>query len=233
MDALAARREALAGTSGLDPRLVVLTDPASPAAEQFRMLHLRLERGRGGKPLGVTALTSALAGEGKSLTVANLALWAARRGRRTAVIDGDLRRPKLAELFGVEEGPGLGGILADGVRLEDAVRAGPGGLSVIPAGGERDPAELLGGPGFRALLDRLRAAYEEVYVDLPPALAFADAAAVAGAADGVIVVVQSGRTPAETVNQAIEVLAGCPVVGLVLTGHDGGAATYRSEASRR
>lgn len=233
MDALAARREALAGTSGIDPRLVVLADPAGPAAEGFRMLHLRLERSRAGKPLGVTALTSALAGEGKSVTVANLALWAARRGRRAVVVDGDLRRPKLAELFGVEEGPGLAGILADGARLDDAIRHGPAGLAVIPAGGERDPAELLGGPAFRALLDRLRAAYEEVYVDLPPALAFADAAAVAGAADAVVVVVQSGRTPAETVNQAIATLDGCPVVGCVLTGFDGGAAGYRSEASRR
>jgi capsular exopolysaccharide synthesis family protein len=230
---LAARREALAEAGGVDPRLVVLTDPASAAAEGFRMLHLRLERIRAGKALGVTALTSAVAGEGKSLTTANLAAWAARRGRRAVVIDGDLRRPKLAELFGLEEGPGLAGLLGGGARVEDAIVPGPAGLAVIPAGGERDPAELLAGAGFRALLDRLRTGYDEVYVDLPPALAFADAAAVAGAADSVIVVVQSGRTPAEIVNQAIELLAGCPLVGCVLTGHDGGAAAYRSYWSRR
>ena len=233
MDALAARQAAIAEPLGVDPRVVVFADPAGPAAEAFRLLHLRLERIRAGKPLGVIALTSAMPGEGKSLTVANLAAVAARRGRRTALVDGDLRRPKLAELFGLEEGPGLGGVLAGGRRFEEAIRSGPAGIALLPAGEPRDPAELLSGPPFRDLLDRLRAAYEEVYVDLPPALAFADAAAVAAAADGVIVVVQSGRTPAETVNQAIELLSGLPLLGVVLTGHEGGAAAYRSYWSRR
>jgi protein-tyrosine kinase len=233
MDAMAARRAAIAEPLGVDPRLVVLADPAGAAAEQFRVLHLRLERIGAGKPLGVVALTSAVAGEGKSLTVANLAAAAALRGRRAVAVDGDLRRPRLAELFGHEEGPGLAGLLSSRARLEEVLVAGPAGLALIPAGDEGDPAGLLCGEGFREVLARLRERYEEVYVDLPPALACADASAVAGQADGVIVVVKSGSTPAETVRQAIDVLAGCPLVGLVLTGHEGAAAIHRSYRNRR
>lgn len=214
----------------VDPRVVTLTAPAAGAAEQFRMLHLRLDRIRARQPLAVVALTSAVAGEGKSLTVANLAACAARRGRRVAAVDCDLRRSRLADLFGIPDGPGLGSVLGGRSRIEEAMRIGPSGLTVVPAGeGPDDPAGLFQGEAFRQLLQRLRQTFQEIYLDLPPVLPFADPLAVAGEADGVLLVVRSQRTPAQLVEDAVDQLAGTPLLGTVLTGF-GSEATYRRYA---
>src|SRR5690606_11126630 len=123
----------------LDPRLVTVLHPTGPAAEQYRLLHLRLDRLRAARPLAVVAFTSALAGEGKSTTVSNLAACAARRGRRTILVDCDLRRPGSSKLFGFDEvPPGLASILEQEVPVEQAIRQGPEGLSLIPAGRTAD-----------------------------------------------------------------------------------------------
>src|SRR5690606_4151617 len=151
----------------LDPRLVTVLHPTGPAAEQYRLLHLRLDRLRAARPLAVVAFTSALAGEGKSTTVSNLAACAARRGRKTILVDCDLRRPGSSKLFGFDEvPPGLASVLDEGAAPEQAIRAGPEGLSVLPAGRSADdPAHLLGSTAFRELVDRLRKSYAEIYLD--------------------------------------------------------------------
>ncbi len=212
-----------------DPRLVALLDPSGPAAEQFRLLLHRLDRLRAARPLGVVAFTSALAGEGKSTTVANLALCAAKRGRKTILVDCDLRRPGSSKLFGFDEvPPGLASVLEEGAAPEQAIRAGPEGLSVLPAGRSADdPAHLLGSTAFRELVDRLRKSYAEIYLDLPPVLAFADAHVGAAVADGVVMVVRSGETRAEVVREAVDAFSGLPVIGCVLTGCDEVVPRYR------
>lgn len=211
----------------VDRRLVTLTTPGAGAAEQFRMLHLRLDHIRARQQLGVVALTSAVPGEGKSLTVANLAACAARRGRRVAALDCDLRRPRLAELFGLSDGPGLASVLGERKRIEDVMRIGPAGLTVIPGGeGPDDPSSLFQGEAFRELLDRMRQTFQEIYLDLPPVLPYADALAVASVADGVVLVVRGQRTPARLAEEAVDQLAGTPLVGCVLTGC-GSEGTYR------
>jgi capsular exopolysaccharide synthesis family protein len=211
----------------VDRRLVTLTAPACGAAEQFRMLHLRLDRIRARQKLGVVAVTSAVAGEGKSITVANLAACAARRGRRAVLVDCDLRRPQIAELLGVEGGPGLASVLGGRSRLEEAMRIGPAGLTVIAGGeGPDDPAGLFQGEGFLHLVERLRQTFQEIYLDLPPVLPFADALAAAGSADGVILVVRGSRTPARLAEEAVDQLAGTPLLGTVLTAC-GSESTYR------
>lgn len=218
----------------VDPRVVSLVDPQGAAAEQFRMLHLRLEQLRQKRPIAVVALTSAVAGEGKTITVANLAACAARRGVRTALVDCDLRRPRIASLFGLEEGPGLAAVLGGRKRIEDVLRIGPRGLTVVPAGvAPDDPAQLFGGTAFAAVLDKLRHTHEEIYLDLPPSLPFSDAIAAASAADGVVVVVRDGQTPAELVEEAVDSLSGTPLLGCVLTGCDEKASAYRKYYARR
>jgi|SRR5690606_2011004 len=218
----------------LDPRLVTVLHPTGPAAEQFRLLHHRLDRLRSARPLAVVAFTSALAGEGKSTTVSNLAACAARRGRKTILVDCDLRRPGSSKLFGFDEvPPGLASILEQEVPVEQAIRQGPEGLSLIPAGRTADdPAHLLGSTRFRQLVETLRGAYQEIYLDLPPALAFADAHVAAAVADGVVMVVKSGETRAEVVREALDAFSGLPVVGCVLTGCDEAVPRYRKYYAR-
>ncbi len=218
----------------VDGRVVSLTEPSGAAAEQFRMLHLRLERLREQRPIPVVALTSAVAGEGKSLTVANLAACAARRGRRTALVDCDFRRPAVSRLFGVEAGIGLSSVLAGSNRLAEAIRGGPLGLNLVLTGdAPDDPAGLFSGKGFGAILDELRAGHDEIYLDLPPILPFADALVAAGAADGVVVVIRNGQTPAEQVEEAVASLTGMPLLGCVLTACGDGATAYRRYYSRK
>ncbi len=218
----------------VDPRLVSLTDPSGAAAEQFRMLHLRLDRARELRPIAVVAMTSAVAGEGKSLTAANLAACAARRGRRAVLIDCDFRRPAVARLFGVEARGGLAAVLGGQLNAAAAIVAGPSNLRLLPAGEvSDDPAGLFSGKGFISLLDELRAANDEIYLDLPPILPFADALVAAGAADGVVVVVRNGQTPAEQVEEAVASLTGMPLLGCVLTACAEGAAAYRKYYARK
>lgn len=219
----------------VDTRVVSITEPSGAAAEQFRLLHLRIEKMRAQRPLNVVALTSAVAGEGKTMTAANLAACATRRGRRVVLVDCDLRRPRIAGLFGIEEqGPGLAGLLAGTARVEDAIRIGPERLAIIPAGdGPDDPGGLFAGDGLRKAIERLRSTFDEIYLDLPPALPFADAMVAASHADGVVVVVRNAETRAELVEEAVRTLHGAPLLGCVLTRCGEGAAAYRSYYKRR
>lgn len=218
-------------SAGVDRRVVALTAPVSPAAEQYRSLHYRLERLRGERPLQVLALTSPLPGEGKTLTALNLALVAARAApeRRVVLVDADLRRGQVAPRLGLRSGsPGLAEVLAGACELEEVVQelASPR-LAVVPAGALReDPTPLLAGPRMAPLLARLRELYGAVYVDLPPALLFADAAILGHQVDGVLLVVRARTTPGRAARQAVEQLGGVPLVGCVLNGAEAGAAPY-------
>lgn len=219
----------------LDPRLVSLLDPKGPAAEQFRMLHHRLDRIRSSRPLTVIAFTSAVAGEGKSTTVANLAACAAKRGRRTVLVDCDLRRPGSSKLFGLDDpSPGLVSVLNGDESLREAIRSGPDGLAVIPAGRTaEDPPGLFSSSAFQEVVDELRSSFQEIYLDLPPVLAFADAHVVGSVADGVVMVVRSGQTQVEQIREAVDALSGLPMLGCVLTGCEETIAVYRKYYGRR
>lgn len=233
MDANAIRKT-IENVDVLDSRLVALTDPTGAAAEQFRMLHLRLDRLREQRRIQVVALTSAVAGEGKSLTVANLAACASRRGRRVALVDCDFRRPAVGRLFGLGPGEGIAQVLSGSASLAKACREGPSNLTLVPTGEPpNEPAGLFSGKGFGEIVEELRSTHDEVYLDLPPILPFADAMVAASIADGVIVVVRNGQTPAEQVEEAVAQLSAAALLGCVLTGCGDGAVAYRKYYARR
>lgn len=233
MDTRALERPAVYEGS-VDPRVVAITEAGGAAAEQFRLLHLRIEQMRARRKIPVVALTSALAGEGKTMTAANLAACATRAGRRVVLVDGDLRRPRIAGLFDVQDAPGLSEVLCGAARLSDALRIGPERLVILPAGeATDDPAGMLAGEKMREVLDQLRSRFDEIYLDLPPTLAFADAPAAAALADGVVVVVRNAETRAELVEEAVTALDGAPLLGCVLTRCAERAAAYRSYYKRR
>ncbi len=218
------------------PGLVALTAPASVAAEQYRVLYHRIERLRQGREMKVVTLTSAVAGEGKSLTAANLALVAAASDprRRVLLVDGDLRRPRLGALLDVEERPGLGEFLAGEALLPEVVRKAPGSpLQVIPAGAPREDAgRLLSGQTMRLLLEQARTHWDEIYLDASPVLPVADGALLAGLGDGVVLVVKAGATSRGLVARAIETLAGARLLGCVLNGVEAGEVPYLSNKLR-
>ncbi len=217
-------------TMTVDERLVAMTDPHGAAAEQYRMLlhrlrHARSLRGDAADPSrggAVIAVTSSVRGEGVSLTAANLALTAARSGARVALVDCDLRRGSAALLFGMGVRAGLAEVLAGKNEIGEALgNYHEGKLAIVPAG--KAPAEsaaLLASPRFAQTLSLLRQLFDEIYLDVPPALATADAAVVVHKADGVVLVVRAEQTAREHVASAVRSLAGAPLWGMVLNGVD-------------
>ncbi len=215
--------------ASFDERLVALTNPLGAAAEQYRMLlhrlrYMRSLRGEAIQGGVVIAVTSAVRGEGVSITAANLALTAARaRDAKVALVDCDLRRGGQGALFGMGARIGLADVLTGKTEIGEALgRFSEGHLAVITSGRVpgAESASLLAGTRFAQTLSLLRTLFDEIYLDVPPALATADAAVVAHKADGIVVVARAGTTPREQVASAVRSLAGAPVWGLVLNGVD-------------
>lgn len=213
------------GGIAFDPKakerpLIVQEDPRSPRAESFRALRTNLQfidlEGRKS-----FVVTSSIQSEGKSTTTANLAIAMADAGLKVMLVDADMRRPKLASYLGLEGGAGLSDVLAGRAQLADVVqRWGRQTLYVLLAGTvPPNPSELLGSKAMTQLIGDLESAFDVVLFDMPPLLPVTDAAVVAKAAGGAIVVVAVGRTTRHQLEGAIDSLdqAGAKVAGLVLS----------------
>lgn len=165
-------------------------------------------------------VTSTAPQEGKTVVSSNLASALAQAEQRTLVIDGDLRRPRLHEVFGVPQEPGLTDALAGTASIETAIRktANPF-LSVLPAGLlPPNPAELLGSSKYRSLLEQLAKEYDWVIIDAPPVMAVTDAAVMSHDVGGVVFVVGAEMTPRRNAQTALQhlALARASVIGAVL-----------------
>ena len=168
--------------------LVALAAPDSAAAEQYRVLYQRLVRLAARRPMRIVAVTSASRGEGRTLTAANLALTAAQEGRAVVLVEADLRNPTFASVFGLVPRAGVVDVLDGSAELSQAV-VRVGALSVLCAGAPRDAGAALRSSRAAAVMEQLRASYELVVLDAPPALALADGDRVASAADAALLVI--------------------------------------------
>jgi capsular exopolysaccharide synthesis family protein len=206
----------------IDPRLVSYHDPRSLVSEQYRQFRTNLQamlHGRGTKAL---AFTSAMKGDGKSVSIANVAIALGELpGTRVCLIDTDFRAPRIAELFGLGEGPGLSELLLEQTTLERAlVDTKVRGLRVIRSGREpRNPSELLGSGRIKDLMASLKTEFTHILCDTPPINPYTDAAVLGAQLDGVVLVVRVGRTPREQVERARVSLqrGGANVIGVFLT----------------
>jgi protein-tyrosine kinase len=203
----------------LHPALIAATDPQSSAAEQYRAVRTRLAVQEEAAPVRVVLITSPGAGEGKSVTAANLALTMAQEFQRNVLLlDADLRAPAVHRLFGIDGTPGLSDVLTGAVPLEEALVYLPDyHLTVLPAGGHAlYPTELLGSTTMRRALDTLRTRFDRILLDLPSVMPLADVGAVAPMADGVVMVVRAGTTKRPALEQALQAFDEDRVLGLVL-----------------
>ena len=180
--------------------------------------------------LRVVVVTSASAGEGKTTTAANLAAAFAQQGRRVVLIDADLRRARLHDVFGLGLEPGLTDILVGNATLEQGIRpSGIAGLSIIPAGTlPPNPLEFLGGERMHDLLGTLRERFDVVLIDTPPVLVTADAALMGVQADGVVLVVRAGKSERVAARHAVEQIVhlGGRLLGAVLNDPDARTPRY-------
>jgi len=218
----------------LNPLLVAGLAPKSLAAEQYRQLRTRLSHAEGASTLRTVLITSPQKGEGKSVTAANLALTMAQElQRRVILVEADLRKPSLQNLFGLPPGPGLAEYLSGAVELKDVMRFLPDhNLTVIHAGSApTNPAELLGSTAMRRLLDQLRTRFDRVLLDTPPVLPLADVAVLAPLVDGTLMVVRAGVTPKPAIENALRAFDSSRLLGVVLN-ESGMEQDYRYEAPK-
>lgn len=204
--------------------LVVHADPKSPRAESFRTLRTNLqflavhENAQRAKSF---VFSSAGAYEGKSTTTANLAIALAETGARVLLIDGDLRKPKLAEYMGIEGGAGLTNVLINQSDLADVLqRWGRGHLYVLPAGKvPPNPSELLGSNAMEQLLRSVKEHFDYILIDAPPLLLVTDAAVVSKFTDGTLLIVASGATRKQELLGGVRSLsvAGAKLLGVIVT----------------
>ncbi|WP_322409918.1 polysaccharide biosynthesis tyrosine autokinase [Microbacterium invictum] len=200
--------------------LIVHADPLSPRSESFRALRTNLQfLDMDGRSSFV--ITSSVPSEGKSTTTINLAIALADAGKRVALLDTDLRKPKVAEYLGIEGGAGLTDVLINRVRVGDVMLPWGGrSLYVLPAGKvPPNPSELLGSAQMHTLLEVLERDFDVVLCDAPPLLPVTDAAILAKATSGAILIVASGQTNRHQLSGAVEALqtVGAKIAGLVMT----------------
>lgn len=201
---------------------VASEQPRSPVAEAFRSIRTSLEfatpvDATGGRVLLVSSCTPE---EGKTTVASNLALVFAQDGKRTLIVDADLRRPRVHAVMGVDQARGLSNVLIGRERPEDVVLpTAHENLWVLPAGvAPPNPAELLGRPATRALFDALRASFDRIIVDTAPVGIVTDAAVLARLADTVILVIAAGRTKKRLAEHRSALLAavGAPAAGVIV-----------------
>jgi len=202
-------------------KLVCLGYSGSLAAEQFRKLRTYLLRFKIYDSPKTVMITSATSGEGKSFVAANLAISISHELHTHALlVDCDLRNPSLGEWFGLQDGKGLSDYLAgDGNPSELFIKTKVEKLSLISGGTIQDnPSELIGSKKMEAFIQELRSRYPDRYVvfDSTPLLATSEPEVLAKFADAIIIVVQAGVTPRETVKQAIANLDKEKIIGFVL-----------------
>ncbi len=206
--------------SSTHPCIITYHEPDAPAAEEYRKLKTVLLNMTREDFRNTLMVTSALSGEGKSITSANLAIMLARDyGQTVLLIDADLRRPSLHEYLGIENSVGLTDCLEDNVDIGRAiVKTGIPKLSFLSAGKKpADPAELLSSQRMKDCLAEVKHRYRDRYilVDTPPILLFAETHAISMLVDGVLVVVKEGVAPVKGIRQMLELLKVSSVLGII------------------
>jgi len=191
--------------------------------ELFKGLRAKIEYKIDMVELRILAVTSAVAGEGKTLTAINLAVNMACTGRkRVLLMDMDLRKGSVAGMLGFEASPGLSDYLRGAVPREEIIRKTPNpGLFIITAGKTMtSPADSLAGEKFRSFLRELRTHFDLVIVDTPPVLPVPDALTISEQVDAFILLFRLRHTPHHLFRQAMDELGERKIMGVVLNGEE-------------
>ena len=215
------KRRAQETAGEINKRRIAMLQPDSYVAEQFRALRGRIDAMAAQRPIRTLAVSSPLAGEGKTTAAINLAAVTAMSvGRRVLLVDCDMRKPRVHQALGLRPETGLAEVLADQVPLDQAIITIEGmNLDVLPVRGRpSNPSELLGSPRMRELIEEVAGRYDRVVIDTPAALGVPDAKAVAELCDGIVVIVRANRTSQQDVEAALEILDRRRLLGLVLNG---------------
>lgn len=201
-------------------RLVFFTEPDSLASEKFRFLGVRLRQMRHSRTLKKVLVTSTIPEEGKSLVSANVAGVLARKRERVLLVEGDLRRPVMAEQFGLGTLAGLGEWLQGGQdTVSNIYHLGGLDFWLMPAGAPpENPLELMQSGRLSQLMAQLSSLFDWIIVDSPPLLPLADTTVWARLTDGTLLVAREGKTEKKPLQRGLETLKKSDLLGVVLNG---------------
>ena len=229
--------------------LIVLTESDGSPANAMRILRTNIEFASLGEEYRAIMIVSALQGEGKSVTIANLAASLTLAGKSVLLVDGDLRSPQMHKMFGLRNARGISSVIAGHVELADAIQLAPaqGAAGVLTAAGDArerpgpsdgaapglcvltagpappNPGEMVGSQRFASLIGELKSMpFDSLLVDSPAFLAVGDALALAADVDGVLLLVNLKRTRRPVLEEAREFLAAVPAhkLGIITVSDD-------------
>lgn len=200
--------------------LIAHNDLKNPATEAYRVIRTSIQFAQAGKELKTLAVTSCMPNEGKSITVANLAVVLTQAGKSVLLIDCDMRNPTVHKNFNLSNKVGLSSCISMGTALSDAVqKTSIEGLYALTGGViPPNPSELLGSEQMKNVLQRAKEQYDYVLIDTPPVMPVTDALIVSRFVDGMILVIASAEVKVEMArdvkNQLVN--AGANILGVVL-----------------
>ncbi len=208
----------------IESKLITHFEPRSPISESYRSVRTNIQFSRAGDPIKAVLVTSAGPGEGKSTTVANLAITVAQMGINTLLVDTDFRRPILHSIFGMDRSYGLTNAIVEDVSLLSVVReTAVDSLSLIPCGPiPPNPSELLGSKRMKELIGDMKSNFDFILFDSPPVIAVTDAVVLGSEVDGIILVIQSGKVAREIITRGKVLLenVNARILGSVLNNLD-------------
>jgi len=200
--------------------LVTHTNPESLISEQFRTIRTNIHFVKGDKKENALLITSPGKSEGKSTAVANIAVSMAQQKERILSIDGNLRNPRVHDLFKLTNISGLTDVLTGKATFEETViPTGIGSLDILTGGTKPfNPVELLASPKMKEFLKYVSAVYDHVLIDSPPVLEVTDTKILANLCDGVVLVVKKNKTDSESAYESKKVLefAKAQIIGVIL-----------------
>jgi capsular exopolysaccharide synthesis family protein len=211
--------------------MITIDEPRSPVSEAFRSLRTNFQFTSVDKPMRSLLITSAGIGEGKTLVAANLSVVLAQGGSQVTLVDTDLRRPRIHRQLKIPNRRGLTSLfMRPDINLDGALQeAGVNGLSAITSGNlPPNPAELLGSERMRNILEKICQQSHVVVFDSPPVIAVTDAVILSQVVDGVLLVVQPGKSKIAALQKTVEQLkrVGANIIGVVLNNVRHNAARY-------
>ena len=183
-------------TENVEKRLITHFKPRSPISESYRSLRTNLQFASVDGGIKTVVVSSPAPKEGKTLTASNLAITQAQAGKKTLLMDTDLRRPMIHHLFKLKREDGISKVLTEELKLDDAIQGTDvENLSVITSGPiPPNPSELLGSKKMKEVLKELKSRFDIIVMDSPPMVAVTDPIVLCKEADGLILIVRSGKT---------------------------------------
>jgi capsular exopolysaccharide synthesis family protein len=216
--------------------LITISNPRSPISEAYRTLRTNLDFSSLDKPIRSMVVTSAAPEEGKSTTLANLAVTIAQSGKRVILVDCDLRRPSLHTLFGAKNTPGFTDMMRDDGLMKNPPlqETGVANLRLLASGTmPPNPAELIASRRMSEVIAALLQQADMILFDAPPVIAVTDAALLASKVDAALLVVNAGKTKRDHAKKAKTLLdkVNAHVIGTVLNNVKGEASLYQYYSS--